>query len=202
MKFNKVVLGLAALTLVMGLTTACGSAQEQEKEPAEQVQQEENVEVVEETTEGESEENSEAEVEEVDADPDSEGVTEDESVEGEDAEATETEEPSDDVVTDADESTPLDEAQEAVDAVAEQLGTISHQVLLDYNQKVVTAGQVTSAVDNFEGKPQYILIIELDGQAPQALDSKDLVPEDAKFHASYELDEEQGIVTIHFKQVN
>lgn len=42
--------------------------------------------------------------------------------------------------------------------VQDSLGAVSTQVFLDYDQKIVTGTQVTSALKQFEGKPYAVLI--------------------------------------------
>ena len=49
-------------------------------------------------------------------------------------------------------------ANEGVTNVQEGLGSVSASAFTDYDQKVVTGTQVTSCLQNFEGKPYAILI--------------------------------------------
>lgn len=49
-------------------------------------------------------------------------------------------------------------ANEGVTNVQEGLGSVSASAFTDYDQKVVTGTQVTSCLQNFEGKPYSILI--------------------------------------------
>lgn len=49
-------------------------------------------------------------------------------------------------------------ANEGVTGVQENLGAVSNSAFTDYDQKVVTGSQVTSALQSFEGKPFTILI--------------------------------------------
>lgn len=49
-------------------------------------------------------------------------------------------------------------ANEGTVNVQDSLGTVSNQVFLDYDQKIVTGQQVQSAIKSFEGKPYAVLI--------------------------------------------
>lgn len=49
-------------------------------------------------------------------------------------------------------------ANEGTVGVQDSLGSLSSQVFLDYDQKIVTGNQVISALKTFEGKPYAVLI--------------------------------------------
>lgn len=49
-------------------------------------------------------------------------------------------------------------ANEGTVGVQDSLGTVSSQVFLDYDQKIVTGTQAISALKTFEGKPYAVLI--------------------------------------------
>lgn len=75
--------------------------------------------------------------------------------------------------------------------VQDSLGSVSTQVFLDYDQKIVTGTQVVSALKNFEGKPYAVLI------GTKALNTAGLLSPDHDAHIVQQADGKEFFVNYN-----